>query len=190
MPTGRNGATSLDNRGSERPVVFQKYFKSGSRTYASQIKIASNGKRYLALTEGVRDPQTQELKKHVVRVFEDDLKEFFSMMQETVVYLRAKRDAAGEADAAAANAAKPIGQPPAGRSAAAARPAPATRPVQANKPPVANHATPAKPLVGRPAPKPIAKPVNGPALKARTPVKAAAPAKAGRYVPRNGKSAR
>lgn len=187
MPMGRNSASSLDNRGSERPVVFQKQFKSGSRTYASQIKIASNGKRYLALTEGVRDPQTQELKKHVVRVLEDDLKEFFSMMQETVVYLRAKRDAAGEADAAAANAAKPIDEARSSRPAAPRSNAP--RPVQATKPPVASHAAPAKP-VARPAAKSLAKPAAAPAVKTRTSVKSAAPAKAARYAPRNGKSAR
>lgn len=93
MPMGNNnGDTETANTSQDRPVVFQKYFKSGGRTYASQIKLASNGKKYLVLTEGVRDPQTQEVKKHILRVFESDLKAFFAMLQETVLYLRSTKD--------------------------------------------------------------------------------------------------
>lgn len=94
MPQGSNdsGKRNTEPAGQEKPVVFQKYFKSGARTYASQIKLASNGRKYLVLTEGVRDPQTDEVKKHYLRVFDQDLKEFFAMLQETVLYLRATKD--------------------------------------------------------------------------------------------------
>lgn len=93
MPLGSKGANVPPaTTTGEKPVVFQKYFKNGHRTYASQVKLSQNGKKYLVLTEGHRDPETDEVKKHTLIVFEQDLKQFFSMMQETVVYLRANRD--------------------------------------------------------------------------------------------------
>ena len=76
----------------ERPVLYQKHFKSGSRTYATQIKVATNGKRYLVLAENVRDDATQEIKKHQIHVFDRDLKEYFAMLQETVLFLRSQKD--------------------------------------------------------------------------------------------------
>lgn len=182
MPAGnRNGDTQAGIAGQERPVIFQKYFKSGSRTYASQIKIASNGKKYLVLTEGVRDNQTQEVKKHILRVFESDLKEFFAMMQETVVYLRTNKDVKDPGNTVAGVAvAKPAVQPLAAVTkpgvtkpivapkAPPARPVPQPKPLTTSKP-----AIPAKPIAKAPAPR------NGVGNgKSVTPVPAARSAKA------------
>lgn len=108
----------------ERPVVFQKYFKSGNKTYASQVKLASNGRKYLVITEGVRDPETHDVKKHYIRVFDQDLKEFFAMLQETVLYLRSTKDSSSSA--AGVRVVEPIPEP-ASAKASANRPA-ATKP--------------------------------------------------------------
>ena len=98
MPLGsKNGDTSTGTSSAEKPVIFQQYFKNGNRTYASQVKISQIGKKYLVLTEGHRDPKTQELKKHTICVFEQDLKQFFAILQETVQYLRSVKDPAGAA---------------------------------------------------------------------------------------------
>ena len=44
-------------------IIFQKYFKSvGPRTYAAQVKVATNGNHFLVLTEGKRD-EKNELRK-------------------------------------------------------------------------------------------------------------------------------
>lgn len=75
----------------ERPILFQHYFKSGLRTYAAQVKQGSNGKPFLVLTEGRRDPDTDELHKSRVLVFSDDLTPFFHMLQETATFLRPLR---------------------------------------------------------------------------------------------------
>lgn len=111
---------------SERPVLFQKYFKSANRTYASQVKLAASGKRFLILTEGTRDPETAEVKKHYLRVFENDLKEFFSMLQETVVFLRANRQAPAASDSSVAGppetAERPRSGPSSSSKKAAAKP--------------------------------------------------------------------
>lgn len=136
-----NGDTLCDNGGQERPVVFQKYFKTGHRTYASQIKLGTNGKKYMVITEGVRDPESQEVKKHVLRVYEADLKEFFAMMQETVIYLRSTK---GTTPAAAR---------------AAARSAPQTKPAVIPAPPKAPAKT-ASPRNGNT--KPVSTPVASP----------------------------
>jgi hypothetical protein len=105
MPLARrNSRASTGACSGEKPVVFQQYFKNGNRTYVSQVKISQTGRRYLVLTEGVRDPQTQVLKKHTICVFEQDLKQFFAILQDTVLYLRSAKDPSG---AASATAAKP-----------------------------------------------------------------------------------
>jgi len=91
MPTGKNGSLPSHGGGQEQPVVFQKHFKAGSRTYAAQIKLGTSGRKYLLLSEGSKNPETREIKHHFIRVHEQDLKAFFSMLQETVVYLRAAK---------------------------------------------------------------------------------------------------
>lgn len=91
----KNGSTSTGADNGEKPVIFQQYFKNGNRTYASQVKVSQIGKKYLVLTEGHRDPKTQELRKHTICVFEQDLKQFFAILQETVLYLRSAKDSSG-----------------------------------------------------------------------------------------------
>ncbi len=121
MPTEKKGQSVAGVDGQDRPVLFQRYFKNGNKTYAAQIKLAASGRRYLVITEGTRDPDTQALRKQIVRVHEQDLKSFFSMLQEVVVYLRAHRNPQTSYPEAARGSvieASPRPQP-------AARPAPA-----------------------------------------------------------------
>lgn len=148
MPSNGERVNLSENHASqERPILYQKYFKNGHKTYASQLKLGNNGKKYLVLTEGYRDPDTQELKKHYIRVFESDLKEFFAMLQETVVYLRTHKGDSQASIAGFVTAKAPESPAPtsasAGRAAKAAPTAPrpaakkpviATKPVMAAKP--------------------------------------------------------
>jgi hypothetical protein len=70
-------------------VLFQTYFKSvGPRTYAAQVKRASNGNHFVVLTEGKKDPETGEPRKIRLFVFSEDFKEFFKMLQETAIFIR------------------------------------------------------------------------------------------------------
>src|ERR1035437_598986 len=87
------GSNAADHRAEtqDHPVLFQQFFKSGSRTYATQVKQASNGKPFLVLTEGKRDPKTDEVKKSKLFVFSEDLTEFFHLLQETATFLRPLR---------------------------------------------------------------------------------------------------
>jgi hypothetical protein len=73
------------------PVIrFQRFFKSmGPRTYAAQIKEAANGNPFLVLTEGKRDPKTDELRKTRLFIFSEDFPAFFRMLHETAQYLKA-----------------------------------------------------------------------------------------------------
>ena len=88
-----SGSNSADRRAAaqDHPVLFQQFFKSGSRTYAVQVKQASNGKPFLVLTEGKRDPKTNDVKKSRLFVFSEDLTEFFHLLQETASFLRPLR---------------------------------------------------------------------------------------------------
>ena len=55
----RSGGSFADH-----PILFQQFFKSvGPRTYAAQIKQASNGNHYLLLTEGKREKDSDEVRK-------------------------------------------------------------------------------------------------------------------------------
>src|SRR5687768_16882155 len=74
---------------SEHEILFQKYFKSvGPRTYAAQVKRATNRNHYLVLTEGQRDPKTDELRKTRLFLFSEDFAEFFRMMHDVAVFIR------------------------------------------------------------------------------------------------------
>ena len=74
---------------SEHEILFQKYFKSvGPRTYAVQVKRATNGNHFLVLTEGQRDPKTDELRKTRLFVFSEDFPDFFRLMREAAVFIR------------------------------------------------------------------------------------------------------
>ncbi len=146
MPLGSRSETASSvngNRGQDRPILFQKYFKSGGRTYAIQIKVSQNNKRYMVLTEGVRDPETQQVKKHTICVFDQDLKEFFAMLQETVLYLRSTRDPGSSV------AGMPVARPNADA------PKPPTVKVAASSAKVSAKA--AKPVMAKPAPQQAAR---------------------------------
>ena len=74
----------------EPKILFQKFFKSvGPRTYVAQVKEAANGNHFLVLTEGKRDEKTNELRKSRVFLYSEDFVEFFKMMHETAVYIKA-----------------------------------------------------------------------------------------------------
>ncbi len=76
--------------GDEHPILFQKFFKSANpqRTYAAQIKRASNGNHYLVLTEGKRDDATGDVRKTRLFIYSEDFKEFFAMLQATAIFIR------------------------------------------------------------------------------------------------------
>lgn len=72
------------------PILFQTFFKSvGPRTYAAQMKEAKNGNHYLVLTEGKRDPKTDELRKISLYLFSEDFQKFFHLMRETADWIKA-----------------------------------------------------------------------------------------------------
>jgi hypothetical protein len=74
----------------EHKILFQKFIKSiGPRTYVSQIKEAANGNHFLVLTEGKRDPETDEVRKTRLFIYSEDFVEFFRMLQETIVWIKA-----------------------------------------------------------------------------------------------------
>jgi hypothetical protein len=69
--------------------LFQKFFKSvGPRTYAAQVKEATNGNHYVILTEGKRDEATGEVRKTRLFVYSEDFAAFFRMLHETVQFIR------------------------------------------------------------------------------------------------------
>ncbi|WP_428937309.1 DUF3276 family protein [Fontivita pretiosa] len=75
--------------GAEARILFQKYFKSvGPRTYAAQVKQAGNGNHFLVLTEGKRDPKTEELRKTRLFVFSEDFEQFLQMIDEAAQFIR------------------------------------------------------------------------------------------------------
>jgi hypothetical protein len=92
-PRPRSGASPGAGPGTdkaEHEILFQTYFKSvGPRTYAAQIKKASNENQYLVLTEGRRDEKTGEVRKARLFVYSEDFTAFFRMLQETAQHLRA-----------------------------------------------------------------------------------------------------
>ena len=73
----------------EARILFQRYFKSvGPRTYAAQVKEASNGNHFLVLTEGKRDEATDQVRKTRLFVFSEDFQEFFDMVQQSARFIK------------------------------------------------------------------------------------------------------
>jgi hypothetical protein len=73
----------------EPEILFQKYFKSvGPRTYAAQLKRATNGNHFLVLTEGKRDEKTGDIRKTKLFVWSEDFVAFFRMLHETAKHIR------------------------------------------------------------------------------------------------------
>ena len=157
----------------DHPVLFQQFFKSGSRTYAAQVKQASNGKPFLVLTEGKRDTKTDEVKKSKLFVFSEDLTEFFHLLQETATFLRPLRQQMKDGIPLTGPATPPASpkptpqpapiamKPPMPRPAAAPNNGKATngnpKPIAPSRPAVQSPAFAMKP----PAPRPTSAPSNG-----------------------------
>src|SRR2546421_12883338 len=73
----------------EPKILYQTFFKSvGTRTYAAQVKEASNGNHFITLTEGRRDEKTGELRKSYVLVFSEDFEQFFKLIADTNKFVR------------------------------------------------------------------------------------------------------
>ena len=73
----------------EPKILYQSYFKSvGTRTYAAQVKQASNGNHFITLTEGRRDEKTGELRKIYVMVWSEDFEAFFKLVADTNKFVR------------------------------------------------------------------------------------------------------
>jgi hypothetical protein len=74
---------------SEHDILFQKFFKSvGPRTYAAQVKRATNGNHYLVLMEGKRDEASGEVRKTWLFVYSEDFVEFFRLVKATAEFIK------------------------------------------------------------------------------------------------------
>lgn len=74
----------------DHPILFQKFFKSvGPRTYAAQIRRATNGNHYLVLTEGSRKKDSDEVRKIRIFLYSEDFVQFFRMLHETAQWIKA-----------------------------------------------------------------------------------------------------
>jgi hypothetical protein len=75
----RQGARSTT---ADHPILFQQFFKSvGPRTYAAQMKRASNGNHYLVFTEGQRVQDSPDIRKTRLFVYSEDFVEFFRLVK-------------------------------------------------------------------------------------------------------------
>jgi topoisomerase IA-like protein len=132
--------------------LFQKYFKSiGPRTYAVQIKEASNGNHFIVLTEGKRDLVTNEVRKNRLFIYSEDFGAYFRMLHETAQFIKthpvpehikARRQRYwAKKEAEAATAAREAAE----RQAAAA----AAKPIRPQKVAATKSSPPRKPARGR-----------------------------------------
>jgi hypothetical protein len=88
-PPGAPARPANEKPREEHPVLKQAYFKSvGPRTYAFQIKMATNGNHYVTLIEGRRDKQSGEVRKNQLNVFSEDFDAFFALLREAAAYIR------------------------------------------------------------------------------------------------------
>ena len=87
----RGSAPAGANRDRPEPrILFQQYFKSvGPRTYAAQVKQASNGNHFVVLTEGKRDPATGAVKKISLYIYSEDFAEYFNLIKATADFVKA-----------------------------------------------------------------------------------------------------
>lgn len=73
----------------EPRILFQNYFKSvGPRTYAAQVKEASNGNHFVVLTESKRDEKSDQPRMTRLFVFSEDFVEFFKLIKETAEFIK------------------------------------------------------------------------------------------------------
>jgi hypothetical protein len=87
----RRPLTPAAPRPKEEPkILFQKFFKSvGPRTYVAQVKEAGNGNHFLVLTEAKRDEKTGEIRKTRLFAYSEDFIEFFRLMQDMSLFIKA-----------------------------------------------------------------------------------------------------
>lgn len=71
-------------------VLFQNRFDSTSGTTLCQVRRSASGKTYLHLTKTRRKSTDANVLSHI-RIPEEDLVEFFRLMQSTVDHLRTHR---------------------------------------------------------------------------------------------------
>ena len=90
-PASRQAARGQPPAGeAEHDILFQKFFKSvGPRTYAAQVKRASNGNHYLVLMEGKRDEANGEVRKTRLFVYSEDFVEFFRLVKSAAEFIKA-----------------------------------------------------------------------------------------------------
>ena len=87
---GNHGEASGKPTTDDHEILFQKFFKSvGPRTYAAQLKRATNGNHYLVLMEGKRDEETGEVRKTRLFVYSEDFVEFFRLVKSTAEFIKA-----------------------------------------------------------------------------------------------------
>ncbi|MBC7783120.1 MAG: DUF3276 family protein [Burkholderiales bacterium] len=73
----------------DHSILFQTFFKSvGSRTYAAQIKQATNGNQYMVVTEGRRDKNSDDVRKMRINIFSEDFEAFFDLLRQTARYIK------------------------------------------------------------------------------------------------------
>src|SRR5687767_14321935 len=93
--TGNRGPAGRAARGpkpttDDHEILFQKFFKSvGPRTYAAQVKRATNSNHYLVLMEGKRDEKTGDVRKTRLFVYSEDFVEFFRLVKSTAEFIKA-----------------------------------------------------------------------------------------------------
>lgn len=86
----RRADDNRPDRKPDHPITFQAFFKSvGPRTYAAQVKVATNGNHYLVLTEGQRDAQTGQVGRKRINIFSEDFDAFFNLLRDTARHIRA-----------------------------------------------------------------------------------------------------
>ena len=86
--TKPRGGANVKGGEAEHEILFQKFFKSvGPRTYAAQVKRASNGNHYLVLMEGKRD-ESGEVRKTRLFVYSEDFVEFFRLIKSAAEFIK------------------------------------------------------------------------------------------------------
>lgn len=71
-------------------VLFEHRYNTAAGTYISQVRRSASGKTYLHLTKNRRKSTDANVLSHI-RIPEEDLVEFFRLMQSTVNHLRTHR---------------------------------------------------------------------------------------------------
>lgn len=92
--SGASFSRKSGGRGSEEktdhPILFQQFFKSvGPRTYAVQVKKATNGNHYIVFTEGRRDDKTGDVRKTRINIFSEDFDAFFDLLRQAAQHVKA-----------------------------------------------------------------------------------------------------